>query len=510
MSALTLHAGNTVVLEGFENGFTTNSEGQTNLAVFDGYGPRGGGDPIISVYTATQPGDPRVTEGTNSMKVVFPVDGYGSDMTFSLSDAAAALLENTVSSNQTARYILRYDVVFENYNQLAYYNQHFIIANDWDYVRSAGAVVMTYTNGIQYGTSSFSVPVELPGIGLPTGPAHNASDFAATGASGMTALILDQFAGTTEPLDNFTIYIDNVRLVDTYASPTTVPAITPLQSFEGSSNSVLADIGNVGNGVTVSLYTTNGQYNAAEDGGVPNVDTPGYPYPLSDVSDFSVTDGTNSLQVTVANPYYTYGIFTLTFPTNSPLAQLTTANPVASQLTNYTLRFDVTTPLVALTQGASDGDYINIDYNGQNAAAFPMSTGRRQSTGQIGLQRETYSLTLDQIPYWPNGTINFSYSEPASAWTQSPFFFDNFVLINTAPKAPTVSITAESYNPATQQFTLTWQSTASQTYSIKFATDLVTGFTTTLRTGIPSGGSSTTATVTTPGGTAGYLIVTSP
>jgi hypothetical protein len=510
LTALTAHAGSTVVLEGFENGFLTNSEGQTNLAVFNGYGVRGGGDAVISVYTATDPSDPRVTQGTNSMKVVFPVDGFGNDMTFALSDAAATLLENAVSSNQVARYILRYDIVFENYDELSYYNQHFLIANDWEYARSAGAVTTTYTNGITYGTTTFSVPVELPGIGLPDNPpsANNAGDFAAAGITGATAIMVDQFAGVTEPLTNFTIYIDNVRLVDTYATPATVPVVTSLQSFEGSTN--LLDVAAIGPGVTVSQYTTNGQYNATADGGVANVDTPGYPDTLSQVSDFSVTSGTNSLEVTVANPYYSYGIFTLTFPTNDLLAQLILSNNVPSKLTNYTLRFDVTTPMVNVLGGAGDGDYINIDYNGQNASAFPMSTGRRQSTGQTGLQRETYSLTLDQIPYWPNSTINFSYSAPAANWGAAPFYLDNFVLINTAPTAPTVSITSESYNSTTKQFTLTWQSAASKTYSVKFASNLLTGFTNTLETGIASGGTSTTTTVTTPGGSAGYLLVTSP
>jgi hypothetical protein len=245
------------------------------------------------------------------MKVVFPLDGFGNDMSFALSDAAATLLENAVSSNQAARYILRYDIVFENYNLLSYYNQHFLIANDWEYARSAGAVVATYTNGIQYGTVSFSVPVELPGIGLPSNPpsTNNAADFGAAGIQGVTALIVDQFAGVTEPLTNFTIYLDNVRLVDTYATPATVPVVTPLQSFEGSTNAALAGIADIGSGVTVSFYSTNGQYNATADGGVPNVDTPGYPYTLAQVSDFSVTSGTNSLAVTVANPYYSYGIF---------------------------------------------------------------------------------------------------------------------------------------------------------------------------------------------------------
>lgn len=509
LPALTAHAGGTVVLESFEKGFTTNSEGQTNLAIWDNWGSRGGGDAILSIYTATNPADPRVTDGTNSVKAVFPVDGYGSDFSYALSDAAATILENAASSNQLARYILRYDIVFEHYDQLNYYNQHFLIANDWEYVRSGGAVVTTY-NGIEFGKVSFSVPLELPGIDFPTNApsTDNANDFAAGGVPGISAIILDQFAGNTEPLTNFTIYIDNVRLVDTYATASTAPVVYQLQSFENPATP-LGGATDTSGVTTLSEYTTNGAYNPASYGGVSNVDTGGYPNTLNQVADFSVTDGSNSLEVTVNAPYYTYGIFTLPF-TNDILSQLMATNPVPSTLTNYTLRFDVTTPMVPTVQGGSDGDYINIDYNGLDGAPFPMSTGRRQSMGQTGLQRETYSLTLDQIAYWPNSTINFSYSEPAANWTQSPFFFDNFVLVNTAPATPTFSITAESYNATTKQFTLTFNSMPSKTYSVKFTPDLRTNFSDTLATGIASGGSNTTTTVTVPGGSAGYLLVTSP
>ena len=38
------------------------------------------GQVIVNVYSATQPGDPRVTEGTNSIAVKFLADGFGNDL----------------------------------------------------------------------------------------------------------------------------------------------------------------------------------------------------------------------------------------------------------------------------------------------------------------------------------------------------------------------------------------------------------------------------------------------
>ena len=110
-SVLTAQAGNTVVLEGFENGYTTNSQGKTNITPFTVYGTPRGAPVSVSLYTATGPGDPRVTEGTHSVKVVFPLDGFGNDFVLSLSYAACSMIENAASSNQPGRYILRYDVI---------------------------------------------------------------------------------------------------------------------------------------------------------------------------------------------------------------------------------------------------------------------------------------------------------------------------------------------------------------------------------------------------------------
>ena len=74
-----------------------------------------------------------------------------------------------------------------------------------------------------------------------------------------------------------------------------------------------------------------------------------------------------------------------------------------------------------------------------------------------------------------------------------------------ASTAPVV-ITAQSYDPATGNFTLTWTSAAGKTYSILTATNLAGGFTTNT-TGISSGGSTTTTNVTMPVSSSGFLRV---
>ncbi|SPE51672.1 exported hypothetical protein [Verrucomicrobia bacterium] len=509
LSMLNTHAGNVTVLEGFEQGFTTNSQGITNLAEFTNYGTRDNGtNCTISIYTSVGPGDPRVTEGTNSAKVVFPVSGFGNDFGFGLSDAAAATVEQAAAAPQAARYILRYDVIFEHVDQLFYFNQEFFIGNEWNYVRSGGAFLTTY-NGVQYGTVSFSVPLDLAELHLPTNSpsGNNSADFGAAGITGLTAFMSDNFAGLNgTTLTNFTIYIDNFRLIDTYQTPSTVPVVYHLQSFESGLGGAM----NLApTSTTLSLYTTNGQYDPATDMGVAGIYTGGYPNTLEQESDFAVTDGTNALEVDVTAPYYSYDVFSLPFA-GTRLDQVLSLGLTPAQLAHYTLRWDVTTPMVPIANGGSDGDYIQIDYNSINGSVLPMSTGRRQSTvTQIGLQRETYSLTLDQIPYFASPpSLGFSYSQPgypSATWGNSPFFFDNFRLINTAPQY--TYITSQSYNPATMQITLTWLSEPSQMYSIRFSSNLSAGFTSSLASNIPSGGDHTTKTVSVPSGSGFMRIV---
>jgi hypothetical protein len=517
LSVLSAHAGPTIVLEGFENGLKTNSQGHTNIEQFTKYGTRtngtGGNLPTaaVSIYTSAGPGDPRVTEGTHSAKIVFPGSGFGNDFAMGLSDAACSLIEKAAISNQPARYIVRYDVILENINLITYFNEHFFIANAWDYVRSGGGLRTNY-NGEQFEIDSYSVAVELPGVGMPTNALSgtNAGDFASSGTPGITGFFSDQFGAVTDPLTNFTIYIDNVRLVDTYESPTTTPVVYPMQSFETSSPPLGGATNLQPADATLALYTTNGQYNMAASGGVAGVSALGpfvfvyMPSQATQENDFAVTDGTNCLEVTNDVTAYNYDIFSIPLA-ETRLQQILNLNLTPAQLAHYTIRWDVTTPYVPVVTGGGDGDYFQLDYNATTGSILPMSTGRRQSDGQWGLQRETYSATLDQIAYWGVSPALAVSTSIAPNWADDPFYFDNFRLIDTAP-GYTV-ITAESYNAGTQQFTLTWLSEPSETYTVEYATTLPSGFATVLATGVPSGGDFTTKTVTVPGGAAGYLRV---
>jgi hypothetical protein len=139
-----------------------------------------------------------------------------------------------------------------------------------------------------------------------------------------------------------------------------------------------------------------------------------------------------------------------------------------------------------------------------------MAQGRRQSLLQNGLQRITYSVTLDQITAWggsPTGgdpAIIFGF-QGALEGIPYVYYYDNFYLVDTTPPPPTVSITSYQYNNGSRQFTLTWTSVANATYSVLSAPTPKTGSFTALVSGIPSGGSQTTTTVTMPSGNAGYL-----
>jgi hypothetical protein len=532
LSVLTAQAGNPVVLEGFENGYITNSQGQVNLAAFTHYGnrtspPYSSGNPApnvqVSIYTADGPNDPRVTEGTHSAKIVFPTDGFGNDFSVSLSDAACSLLENAACSNQPARYIFRYDVILEGVNQIQYFNQHYFLNNTWNYVRSGGGVQTNY-EGKQFEIDSYSVAIELPEVGMPTNAfsGTNAGDFPAAGMPGLVGFSSDQFVAVTEPLTNFTIYVDNFRLVDTYATPTTTPSTYELQSFETGMTGVTNLTPSV---TTLSLYTTNGEYNPTVDEEIPGVCSltngslvyPGFsdpPYFVEPAqqSDFAVTQGTNCLQAVNNFAGYTLDAFSMSLA-GTQLQQILNLNLTPAQLAHYTIRWDLTSPYVpeiATQGGAGDGDYFQLDYNCTTGSILPMSNGRRQSDNQLGLQRQTYSMTLDQILYWgtfPSISVSTS-MESSTYWENDPFYFDNFRLINTAPQY--TEILGESYNPVTRQLIVTWLSDPSQTYSVKFASSLSSGFNTTLATGVPSGGVTTTKTVTVPAGTAGYVRISAP
>jgi hypothetical protein len=484
----------------------------TNIALFTAYGGRSAsGQLLISQYTASGPNDPFVTAGTNAMAITFLASGFGNDFQIVLSDTNSYLVENAAVSGQVGRYILRYDVVFSNPSQYTYFNQHVYIGDSQEYLSIGGAVPVTTNTSL----GVYSCALELPALEL---PAPN------TGTN-VQLIIADDFGTTQTTFTNCTIYIGNVRLVDTYASPSTVPVVYPLINFKngiGVATNLYPTVTTFyGNPVTsrshLSLSITNGLYNSVTDG-IPNVCTtnhlllyPSY-VPSTNITDFAVTES-DGAALEVSNSFTGSGTdgyeadFAVSFA-GTKLAQVLSQGLPLPQLAHYTLRWDTT---MAEVWSFEDGVYENMTYS-TGLAALPMAQGRRSNFGQTGLQRDTYSVTLDQIAAWggapaatnPAMIFFFDAEDLGGAYI---YYFNNFELIDTAPvTAAAPVITSSQYNPVTRQFTLTWTSVIGGTYTVLYSANLQSVFTP-LVTNIPSGGSTTTTTVTLPAGRTGYLRV---
>ena len=304
--------------------------------------------------------------------------------------------------------------------------------------------------------------------------------------------------------------------MDTYA-PGATPVIYPLQSFENPANplggatnlypTVTNFFGNpTSTRATLTQFVTNGLYDPNNpDDGVPGIYTTNKG-PID--GDFAVTDGTHALQVSNRFPANINFQFDFALPfAGTKLAEVLASNPSPADLAHYTLRWDTTMP--GVWAAASDGDFMNMVFAPVRATSpWPRAGGR--ASAKSGCSVITYSVTLDQITAWggcPTGgdpAVIFAFNGPSEG---IPFiyYYDNFVLIDTAPPPPT--ITSWQYDNGTRHFTLTWTSMPGATYSVLTSPTLAAGSFTPLATGISSGGNQTTTTVTMPSGNAGFLRV---
>lgn len=480
----------------------------TNIALFTAYGGRSAsGQVTLSQYTATGPNDPFVTEGTNSMAVTFYTTGFGNDFQIILSDTNSYLVEKAAQSGQIGRYILRFDEVFPNPSQYSSFNQDVYIGANQDYLEIGGAV--PFATNASLGV--YSCALELPALGLP---------LPNTGTN--VQMIIADLLTTNGSFNasNWTVYIDNIRLIDTYASTSTVPIVYPLISFKngiGAATNLYPTVSSYyGNPVTsraaLYQYVTNGLFNSITDS-VPNVCTtndalvyPAY-LPSTNITDFAVTEAdgaalevSNSFPEAGSAPYE--ADFAVSFA-GTKLAKIISQNLPPSELTHYTLRWDTTMPEL---WSFEDGEYVNMTF-ATGAASLTMCQARRDNFGQWGLQRDTYSVTLDQISAWGGSPVH---DDPAIIFffdaynfgVPYVYYFDNFELIDTAPVVPI--ITSSLYIQPSRQFTLTWTSETGGSYTVLYSSNLQSGFSP-LVTDIPSGGTTTTTTVTLPAGNLGYL-----
>jgi hypothetical protein len=232
----------------------------------------------------------------------------------------------------------------------------------------------------------------------------------------ITITLAQNFDATEDPFTSFNMYLDNFRLVDTYAAGASA-MVYPLQSFESAEDPLggAANFTGWGGGTrtTLSQYTAEGP------------------------EDNRVSDGTKSLQVEYATAGYASD-FTIPFA-GTKLAEVLKLDlpeeelPAADELARYTLRWETT----YFPRSDISGDWMNTSYQ-TFAQGFPWSQGGLYGNEEGVGVRKTYSITLDQLTW--SATAE---GAPAmmfianGVWTAPvAMYYDNFRLIDTAATAP--------------------------------------------------------------------------
>jgi hypothetical protein len=118
----------------------------------------------------------------------------------------------------------------------------------------------------------------------------------------------------------------------------------------------------------------------------------------------------------------------------------------------------------------------------------------------------TWSLTPTELAAVQGGSdtiYGFNIGIDPSAVVSANIDLTYNSVVFSAPST-SIQITAQSFNPQTQQFTLTWTSSPGKNYTVLSTSDLTIAMTP-LATGIASGGTTTTTTVTMPAGAVGFV-----
>jgi hypothetical protein len=391
-------AENAVLLEGFETNIDSavSVNARTTLA------------PYTSVPDATF-----VTQGSKSLEItVSETEFWGHDFDITFSEEASQLLRNAVSSNQVARYVLRFDFIFPTADYTAWMSAQ---------VGSWGLGDQLDSNN---GTNTMSLPLDLIGA-------------MQTPEEGPVKLEINlNFDAVEDPFSSLKAYLDNIRLVDTYA-PGAQPVVYVLQSFESSTDPT-------GGASDIGARTTYSQYTAV------------------DTNDIRVSEGTRSLKVDYAGAGGWGQDFTVPLA-GTKLAEVLKLDlpaeqrPTRDELARYTLRFETIYP--SQEEGLTVGSWINTSYNGR-AAGFPWSQGGDFGDTGSGGFRRTYSVTLDQLswsdtadPMPAMGFIaNGDWGDPGI-----PIYYDNFRLIDTAPTGTANQPQIQSINlDAQKKVVITW------------------------------------------------------
>lgn len=458
LSAAMLSAGNAVVLESFETNIDSASLG-------DWGGSRIPDGVKLIQYTKADADDKNVTHGSKSLQVDLSVgEWWVHDFKIALSEEASNKVRAAAKSTDVARYILRYDMVFPT--GTSWMNNQVFFGSIIDQLESNN------------GKRTMSLALDLVS-GLPE-------------EGQIVIRFADNFDATEDPfVGPLTVFVDNLRLVDTYA-PGAKPVTYVLQSFEDSKNA------------------TGGAQDFTGWGGTPR--TTYSQYTATSPDDIRVSEGTHALKVDYANAGTWHADFTLPL-NNTKLAEILKLDsppeerPTPAQLERYTLRFDVAYPDRADDWTAG---WMNTSYH-TLATAFPFSQSRMDRA--IG-ERETVSLTLDQLSWQDTGDFKPVLMFIANgAWGPSgtALYYDNFRLIDTgavgAP-SPSPKITVVQYDSKTGKVTLRWESAVGKTYAIDF-TENLGSWPTVMAPSIQGAQGTTTYTATVPSTARGFLRVRS-
>jgi hypothetical protein len=148
-------------------------------------------------------------------------------------------------------------------------------------------------------------------------------------------------------------------------------------------------------------------------------------------------------------------------------------------------------PIVALVD--ADGTFNNYAWYGQTKGTHVL---------KANLAAPSFTSAAGAVPGLDLSKLAFFHlqDDPGSYAGTYTITFELLRLTG----APHPAITSQSYDPATQQFTLTWTSNPTKSYTILYASNLANSFNP-LVTDIPANGTSTTATVSMPGGESGFL-----
>jgi hypothetical protein len=390
-SCLNTRAENAVILESFEDNVASASLVSTP-----------GGRPSmtppgvnLSSYAKQGNEDENVTHGRKSLKIVLSGrEKHSVDFQIKLSDEASTKVRAAMASPEVARYILRYDLIFPPLENFEYFNSGIQFGDCHDVLISAG------------GKRTMSIALDLLTGLPPRGP--------------LTLVISDDFDFKPD-FTNVTVYLDNIRLVDTYA-PGAHPITYVLQSFENDNNPL---------GGTAHFNEWDKDH--------PVTRTTFAQYTGSSGSDPRVTDGRHALEVTTASPGAWHADFIIPFD-KTQLAEVLKLDrpqgerPSQAELSRYTLRWDVTFPDLP-------SEWMNCTYHTLQTF-LPMIQVRQNKPGAL---RQTYSITLDQTEWGSFKDIApqlLFITEGPQKSKNIKVYYDNFRLIDTG-NLPTADVKSE-------------------------------------------------------------------